>query len=169
MPSAEDRKRLDEIERIYRDAGHLYAENVADVFEMIRTAWGQLAEMRVRGEKLHRRCQDAEAALPEWQEISAMTKQQATGRCFPALMRSAMTSMEDQLAEKDAEIYTERLMEAAQDWIESLEAENTDLQARAEKWYEATLLLEAEREVLRARVEELEAYIERITAMRSEP
>lgn len=49
-----------------------------------------------RNTALHRRCQKAESALPEWREIAGMAAEQRTGRFVPACMAVAMTQASEE-------------------------------------------------------------------------
>ena len=49
--------------------------------------------------KLHIRTQQAESAFCEWRKFSELTKGQATGRFYPAMMRWALTKQEEIITE----------------------------------------------------------------------
>jgi hypothetical protein len=57
-----------------------------------------LTEARERLNAMHRRCQQAEAALPEWKEIAALSREQRTGRFGPALAASSVIRAEEENA-----------------------------------------------------------------------
>ncbi|MHC4397424.1 MAG: hypothetical protein ACYS1A_17425 [Planctomycetota bacterium] len=53
-------------------------------------------QLRTTNRKLHRRTQEAEAASIEWRKFSELTKEQSTGRFFPALMRKALSDAHEE-------------------------------------------------------------------------
>lgn len=54
----------------------------------------QLDASRAKQKDLNRRAQEAEAAFGGWKKLSALTKDQRTGRFIPAMMRFALTRAE---------------------------------------------------------------------------
>lgn len=62
----------------------------------LTAAQAEVEAWKATNERLNRRCQKAESALPEWRKFSELTKEQAIGRFFPALMRCALNIAEDE-------------------------------------------------------------------------
>lgn len=62
--------------------------------QLLRDAALEIECLRTSHTRLHRRAQEAEAALPEWKVICRATDGQATGRFWPALVRLALKNSE---------------------------------------------------------------------------
>lgn len=86
----------EEIERVR--ANLVTAERVVEDLEAAqRAAWEERDRARETNKRLNRRCQEAEAALPEWRKVrEEVGAKQATGRFWPALMANALARATDE-------------------------------------------------------------------------
>lgn len=67
---------------------------VAQMSQRIQVLETENEQLKSTNKKLHRRVQETESALIEWRKISELTKEQTTGRFYPALLRYALTRVE---------------------------------------------------------------------------
>ncbi len=107
----------------------------------------QLAKAKVDRNKMHRRAQQAEAALPQYREMMTLAKEQRTGRFMPALMASNVirqaAEIEELKAQRDKLGDVLQSVEDAQqsyacDCGECIDCEICQALAEWETWRQAT-------------------------------
>ena len=73
-------------------------------FSVAQELCDRLEAAKETNKRLHRRTQEAESAIFEWQKISEFTKKQSTGRFYPALMRYALTKAHEENEQLQAKL-----------------------------------------------------------------
>jgi hypothetical protein len=81
-----------------------YQKALKLMFDRLEAETAAREKAEETNKRLHRRTQEAESACVEWKKFSELTKGQATGRFYPALMRYALTKAHEENEQLQASI-----------------------------------------------------------------